>query len=163
MAVLNWTADTEFSGPSYIRWGKNPNEMQQEEVIAGSDGTYTIIIDNLEPGQLYFAEISFNTGDETGLVARQTFLTKSYNGGYPFIFLHDVQRNEDGSFPSGCELWLHVYNCPDVEAVEWYYEGKHICSGMLNPYTLSKSGILKAVVYNKDGSKDTIMKYIYVK
>ena len=89
-------------------------------------------------------------------------MTSSDNGGYPYIYLKNVKRNPDGTFPVGSRLPLRVYNAVGAKDILWTFNGGWISVGPSGYYRVKKDGQLKAVITWEDGSKDVIVKEIKV-
>jgi len=163
-AIIQWEADDpEYEGVSYVRWGESGEDTEELEVRPYDKGRYAVILDKLAPMTAYRTSICFK---EMGLVRKEAqvnFTTKRLYDGYPFIFLNNVSRNADGSFPSGSMVPLRIYNAKDAVSVEWYMGNTRISAGRDGYYHLNSSGRLKAVVSWKDGSKDILMKEIRLK
>ena len=92
-----------------------------------------------------------------------SFMTSSDNGGYPYIYLKNVQRNPDGTFPIGSRLPLRVYNAIGARNILWTFNGGLINVDANGYYAVRKNGVLKARVSWEDGSVDIITKEVVVK
>jgi hypothetical protein len=106
--------------------------------------------------------ISFVSNGVSGKEGTVSFMTSSDNGGYPYIYLKNVKRNPDGTFPIGSRLPLRVYNAIGAKDVLWTFNGGWISTDASGYYKVKKDGVLKAVVSWEDGSKDVIVKEIKV-
>ena len=92
-----------------------------------------------------------------------SFVTKVYRGGtYPYIYLSNVPRGSDGSFPPGSKIPLRVFNATDVQEVRWSLNGMRIAPEADGNYTLRRSGTLKAEIVHTDGTSEVIIKQINV-
>ncbi len=92
-----------------------------------------------------------------------SFVTKVYRGGtYPYIYLNNVPRSSDGSFPPGSKIPLRVFNATEVQEVRWSLNGHPIQPEADGNFTLTRSGTLKAEIIHTDGSTETIIKEINV-
>ena len=78
------------------------------------------------------------------------------------IYLADAGRNRDGSFQQGALIPLIVYNSVD-EHISWTFNGNPIAPGPDGLWAIPGDGTLKAEIFNKDGSKDVIVKEIRIK
>ena len=125
-------------------------------------GKYALVLEDLEPVKNYTVTVSFNIDGVSGKEGSISFLTNTFNGGFPYIYLKNVRRNPDGSFPAGCRLPLRVYNAIGAEHVSWTLDGMAITPDASGYYTLTGGKVLKAIVYWEDGSRDTIIKEIDV-
>ncbi|MBO6238850.1 MAG: hypothetical protein J6N50_08640, partial [Bacteroidales bacterium] len=80
----------------------------------------------------------------------------------PYIYLNQIQRNVDGSFPAGSKIPLRVFNATEVEEVRWSLDGKRIEPEADGNFTLRRSGRLAAQILHTDGTSETIFKEITV-
>ena len=163
-AILQWTAsDPSFTGIAVVEWKASGNDKTESiEVTPYSPGKYALVLDGLAARTSYRAEIRFKREDLYGETASVSFMTRSIpENGIAFIVLPPA--GENGTYPSGTELPLHVCNIRDVEHVDWTLDGRSITVGANGYYTLTKSGTLKAAVTRKNGHKDFIVKEITVK
>lgn len=162
-AIVTWTADKDWEDDAYINWGKGEN-MEVMTVKNIGDNTYVAVLEGLSPRLAYKAEVYFVSEDLESEREACNFTTKSYTAGsLPFIYLKDTERNEDKTFPEGIRIPLRVQNAPEAEDVSWSYGGHAISIAADGYYYPSSSGVLKAVITNKDGSKETIIKKINIK
>ena len=81
----------------------------------------------------------------------------------PYIYLYNVARNSDGSFPKGTRLPLRLYNAAEAEDIVWTFDGDGIAPGPGGYYILEKSGVLKAEAVFPDGTEYIVTKYIEMK
>ena len=56
-----------------------------------------------------------------------------------------------------------MYNAVGAEQVRWFMDGNPVRTGADGYYTLTGSGLLKAVVSWEDGTEDVLIKQIVVK
>lgn len=163
-AIIRWEADASYFGDATVEWGRSGKETATETVSAYEPGKYALSLDGLQGTTAYGVRIWFEAGGIKGKEAVVNFTTKTiYSGGYPFIFIRNVSRNEDGSFPSGALLPLRIYNKEEDSTVEWYMNGRSISADKGGYYELTHSGLLKAVITDKNGEKDIICKEMNVK
>lgn len=161
-AIITFESSRVYDGVADVMWGRTGKEMTKVSLRPYEPGKYALLLDGLEPVRNYTVVVSFNIDGVSGKEGSISFLTNTYNGGFPYIYLKNVRRNPDGSFPAGCRLPLRVYNAVGAEEVVWTLDGKVINPDASGYYTLTKGKVLKAVVYWKDGSRDIIMKEINV-
>ena len=125
-------------------------------------GKYALVPDGLSPRTSYTVSIAFALDGVTGKEGAVSFMTSSDNGGYPYIFLKNVKRNPDGTFPAGSRIPLRVYNAIGAKNVSWTFDGAVINVDASGYYKVSESGVLKARITWEDGSVDVITKEIVV-
>ena len=99
-----------------------------------------------------------------GNKAKCTFTTKSPRSQhYPFIYLFNIPKNEDGSYPAGSKFPLRLYNAYDAEAIEWEMNGEAVSTDGSGYYTPTASGELRAKIYYNDGTTSIVTKNIVIK
>lgn len=164
--IINWDAsDAEYDGKGYVKWTSSSSgeEGQTIEVEPYADGRYAAVIEGLVPRIPYKAEIYFLEGGVKSEVYYSNFTTKSpkdYN--YPFIYLYNVEKNRNGTYPSGTKFPLRLYNAYDAEHIEWFYNGTSVTVAGDGYFTPKNSGEMKAVIYYPDGSKSIVSRKITI-
>ena len=159
-AAIAWQAGEETDAETHLRWGLSGGEMQEAEPVF-KDGFWCYEFTGLEQNKAYTAEYYFSKGKIEGNLASFKFTTSKYQTSlFPYLYLKNTERNEDGSFVSASLLPLKVLNAENAEAVEWTFGGVPVHGPYLK---LSKSGKLAATVFFKDGSKAYVEKMINVK
>lgn len=139
-----------------VRWRKSGSEEEYRDAcpVVSESGVYCCKIDGLESGNVsYETQIRFVSEDSIGDSYRLSFMTKrSPAVSWPYIYAGSGWSAEQG-------IALHVVNAEGT--VSWEYNGKALDPGcfIFHP---SEDGILKAVVENRDGSHDTIIKEIHL-
>ena len=163
-AIIRWSALEDFEGPGVIRYGKSDGTMTEAQVEPYAPGQYACVLEGLEPYVSYSVELSCAQDGISGPVTKASFTTKQApkSGQFPYIYLKDVTRNNDGSFPAGTKIPLRVYNAPDAEMVEWTFEGKSVHPDPDGYFTLPSSGTLKAMVW-RNGTCETLLKIMNVR
>ncbi len=161
-AVITFESDRVYEGKASVLFGKSGSENQSFVLSPYEPGKYALLIEGLQPRTSYSAIVKFVINGVEGKDGVISFLTNSYTKGYPYIYLKNVKRNPDGTFPAGSRLPLRVYNAPEAAEVVWTMDGKVIAPDASGYYTLKSGGLLKAVVFWKDGSQDVIIKEITV-
>lgn len=142
-----------------VTWFKNGEEVGSSTV----DGAGAYTIEHLMPQTEYQLRVSVTDNDDRTFSVMESVRTKAYvKDVHPFIFLSDEDRNEDGSFIQGARIPLRVFNVPDSERTEWYFDNVRIVPGHDSRFTLHNSGTLKAIVFQSNGSTDIIIKEIVV-
>ena len=164
-AIISWEADSpEFEGNAFVTWGLASKEGTEVEVEPYAKGKYAITLDGLQSGKAYRAAISFKVNGITSKVVPVNFTTKYlYDNSLPFIYVSNVTRGEDGSFPHGSRLPLRIYNPHKVESVSWEYDGWPVQTSPDGFFYLYNSGVLTATIVYKDGSTEIIKKEISVR
>lgn len=162
-AVILFESSELFEGDAVVSWGLTGKETKTVIVSPYELGKYAVALEGLTPKTSYTVTMSFSIEGVSGKEGSVSFMTSSSTNGYPYIYLKNVLRNPDGSFPSGSKIALRVYNSVGAERVEWTLGGQKISIDASGYYTVDKSGTLKAEVYWEDGSKDVIIKEVIVK
>ncbi|MBQ9598050.1 MAG: M6 family metalloprotease domain-containing protein [Bacteroidales bacterium] len=149
-----------FGGISGATW--NP---QQQELTPYAPGCYAVVFDKLLPLTSYKLEVFYTADGLTGKRYFRTFITmkKNVGNGTPFISFKNVERNADGSFPVGTALPLRLMNAIEAQSVEWYFNGKAVTVDGSGFYTPDRSGVLRAVLRDKDGVESIVSKQINIR
>ena len=161
-AIVTFESDRKYNGEATILWGKTGKENSSLTLKPYAPGKYALLLEGLDPKTSYTVLISFSMNGIVGKEGAVSFLTNTDNGGYPYIYLKNVLRNPDGTFPSGSRLPLRVYNTVKAVQVSWYLNGTRIKTDAQGYYTLTEGGTLKAVVTWDDGTEDVICKEIRI-
>lgn len=163
VAIIQWSTDIEDSkAEAHIVWGPNGNPSQEELILPYESGSkYAIRLEGLKPATAYTLKIHYENGNAKGKETAINFTTKSlYTNGMPFIYLNDVARNDDGTFKTGSQLPLVVYNLNNAQSVEWFMDGRSIIAGKDGYFTIPRSCTIKAKITYIDGATDFIEKKI---
>lgn len=161
-AVVTFESDRPYEGEASVSWGPTGKETQTLDLAPYEPGRYALVLEGLKPRTSYTVNIAFVLGDVAGKEGTVSFMTSSDNGGYPYIYLKNVKRNPDGTFPIGSRLPLRIYNAVDAGDILWTFNGGWIGVDASGYYRVKKDGELKAVITWEDGSKDVIVKEIKV-
>lgn len=139
----------------------------------GSEGRNSVELDpqtsgwtlsGLTPGTNYSYTLSALSQTGEIFTISDKFRTKGYiPGTHPYIYFGQVLRGSDGSFSKDSRIPLQVFNAPDTERIEWFFNGKAVSEGSDGYFTLPGSGILKARIHSAGGDINTIIKEIQVK
>lgn len=162
-AIISFESSFPYGGKADVSWGVTGRETSVIQVEPYESGKYAVVLEDLNPKTSYTVTVSFTTDGVTGKEGSISFMTSSGNAGYPYIYMKNVQRNPDGTFPYGCRLPLRTYNSVDSEKVTWSFNGKEIKTDASGYYKVTEGGTLKASVYWEDGSTDILVKEIIVK
>lgn len=163
-AIMTWESDVAgFDGEATVTWGKTSGSMKTETVMPYEKGKFALTLEGLSPTTAYTVNVTFTRGGVTGETVTGDFLTKAeQSGGKPYIYLDYLSGYRTGGrFPAGVGLPLRVFNAIG-RRISWSYDGASVHtdgSGYFHPV---KSGTLKAVVYNSDGSTDILAKEITI-
>ena len=161
-AIVTFESNVPYEGDASITWGPSGKEVKNMTISPYESGKYAVVLDGLQPRTSYTANIAFVKDGVVGKEGTVSFMTSSDNGGYPYIYLKNVKRNPDGTFPVGSRLPLRVYNAVGAKDILWTFNGGWISVGPSGYYRVKKDGQLKAVITWEDGSKDVIVKEIKV-
>lgn len=164
-AIVRFAADRPYDGKAHVRWGRTGRMDNEIEVDPYQSGKYYLMLEDLEPqGKTYTVEVQFIKDDVEGESKDISFMTRSRPPvKWPYIYLTGVERNEDGSFPKDSRLPLMLGNADGAEAVEWYMNDIPVTHEGDGYLSLTENGILKAVVYWRDGRTDVVAKEIILK
>ncbi|MGM9764334.1 MAG: M6 family metalloprotease domain-containing protein [Candidatus Cryptobacteroides sp.] len=169
-AIITFSSSLSVEGAdAYIAYKRAGTGTFSEKIKVEpyATGKYAYRLKGLEAENAsYNLQIWFENGDVQSKTVQLSIMT-SRTGEYPFIHLScqttAVSRNDDGTFKSGAQLPLVVYNVEKDSETEWFFDDKAIDPGKACFYTVTKSGELKAVVHNADGSSEVVVKHITVK
>ena len=161
-AVVTFESSWIYEGDALISWGCTGKEVTTLNLSPYEPGKYALVLDGLAPRTSYTVSIAFALDGVAGKEGAVSFMTSSDNGGYPYIFLKNVMRNPDGTFPAGSRIPLRVYNAIGAKNVSWTFDGAVINVDASGYYKVSESGVLKARITWEDGSVDVITKEIVV-
>ena len=161
-AIVSFESSRIHTGDAYVSWGQTGHPAETVTLAPYADGKYALVLDGLVPRTSYTVSIQFKTGALSGKAGTISFMTSSEAGGYPYIYLKNVERNQNGSFPKDSRIPLRMYNAVGAEKIEWTFGGSPVMIGPDGYYRLEKSGTLKAVVHWEDGSRDIVVKEVKV-
>ena len=160
-AVIRWQLDPALDGVQgyELSWTDSGERFTKELGAAAQSCT----LEGLKPQTGYSFSVQVRTSERDRYSVGGSFTTKVYRGGtYPYIYLSNVPRGSDGSFPPGSKIPLRVFNATDVKEVNWSLNGMRIGPEADGNYTLRRSGTLKAEIVHTDGSTEVIVKEINV-
>ena len=165
-AILTWrlSAVSEETTCSVTLYGLNGQEMETKEAIEYEPGKFSCTFENLTPAMLYKVKICSYVGDSKEDETETDIKTSSKRTTvYPFIYLYNVTRNDDGTFPRGSKFPLRLFNAYDAEEIVWTMDGKEIATDGSGYYTPESSGTMQAEIYYEDGSTSIVRKVITLK
>lgn len=163
-AIIRFESSYIYEGEAVVKWGRTGYEDQVTTVMPYESGKYALILENLEhSGKTYSATISFTLNGMEGEKRSISFMTKRMpTVKWPYIYLGSMERNSDGTFPSGSRHPLRVYGATGAEQIIWYFNGKEIKHDGDGYFTIPGDGTISASVYWEDGSIDMISKEITI-
>ena len=160
-AILCWQVSDKLQGIQGIEVSWTDGEEEFHMTLSPQTAGYTL--ENLKPKTEYSVTVRVHTGDRASFSVSVPLLTKIYREGiFPYIYLNNITRNLDGSFPAGTRIPLRVFNATDVQDVRWTMDGAAINPGPDGRYTLNASGTLKATILHTDGTSEILLKEIIV-
>ena len=160
-AVVRWQLNPALEGVQgyTVSWTDGEQEWTLELGPDAQSGT----LEGLQPQTGYRFTVQVRTSERDRYSVGGSFVTKVHRGGtYPYIYLNNVPRGSDGSFPPGSKIPLRVFNATDVQEVRWTLNGLTIRPEADGNYTLRRSGTLKAEIVHTDGTTEVIIKEINV-
>ena len=160
-AIVTWTADTE--SPAEVVLALDGGQVSSLYVEPYEYGKYSVTFEDLVPSSSYTVSIGYSIGGVSGRVRIRQINTHPSTSYPPYIYLYNVARNSDGSFPKGTRLPLRLYNAAEAEDIVWTFDGDGIAPGPGGYYILEKSGVLKAEAVFPDGTEYIVTKYIEMK
>lgn len=167
-AIITWnTAMADKDSEMVIRWKRSSgSDEYQEATVKPYDAEgrmFSFTIEGLTPRTSYKCEIT-QRKDDIEKTVPCNFMTKSTrNYKYPFIYLYNMEKNEDGTFPAGSKFPLRLFNAYDAAEIVWTMDGKTITPDASGYYIPSRSGEMKAVIYYEDGTKAAVSKTITIR
>ena len=160
-AIVCWESSAGGDEVCNIGWTAG-GKTSTASIKPYESGKYAYTIEGLSEKTDYTVTVYFGSSKDEA--STRTFTTRAfYSSGYPFIYLSSAERDSSGRFVSGTKIPLRVYNARGVAKVNWYFGDKAISTVLTGYYTLSESGVLKAVVQYENGGSDIICKTVTVK
>ncbi len=160
-AIVTWSADTWSS--AYVILSDGSSTIEELDAEPYEEGRFSVTFEGLSPSSTYTVSIGYSVGGITGPVTIRQISTHPSTDYPPYIYLHDMARNADGSFPSGTGFPLRLYNAADAESVEWTMDGTPVETDGSGYYVPQQSGVLEAVARFPDGREFRVSKYIGIK
>lgn len=163
-AIINFDSSWAYEGEATVIWGRTGQEGKESKVLPYEPGKYSIILENLIPGnKTYSVTIMFTINGVSGNSSTASFMTaKDAPVDWPYIYLGKNKAQSDGTFKMGTKIALRVYNASEAEKVRWTFNGAEIVPGGDGYYAVQESGVLRAYVSWEDGSEDIIEKKINI-
>lgn len=161
-AIVKWTAEGGLTAEVAI-FSSDGGWESICEVEPYAPGMYSMTFEGLSPSSIYQVNISYSIGDLHGRIRSKRIITHPATSYTPYIYLQNIERNGDMSFPAGTAFPLRLYNAIGAETVTWTMDGKVVSPSEDGYYRPGRSGMLKAVAVFPDGSQYIVMKYIEIK
>ena len=160
-AIVRFDSDRVYDGEATVTWGRTGKEMKTMTVKAYEPGKYTAMIQGLEPGnKTYTVTIAFKIGDVVGKSESTSFMTKKDPAiTWPYIYMNNVAKSDNGKIRKGAEIPLRVSNASDAAEVTWTFNNMDVDISK-GYFTVTENGILSARIIFPDGSETVIIKEI---
>ena len=161
-AIISFESDKAFVGNAVVSWGRTGKGMESMTVQSYEPGKFAAVIEGLEPGnKTYTVNVAFEIGGVLGKGASASFMTKKNPAvEWPFIYMSNVSKTDNGRIPSGAKLPLRIGNASDAASISWTFNGSPVAVGPDGYYTVTGNGTLKAEIIFHDGSETVIIKEI---
>lgn len=161
-AIIRFESSRLFEGNAIVEWGRTGYGTQVRKIQAYRSGKFAILLDGLQSGnKTYNVTIRFEVDGMKGMECTISFMTKKAPSiGWPYIYMNDTVRNDDGTIPAGSAITLLVSNAADAEEIKWTFNGRPAEADGDLYYRITESGTLKAHILWPDGAEETIMKEI---
>ncbi len=163
-ALLTWTLPKDSQAKFFLSCKGNGKDVVLP-VVPYEPGKYACRIGDLSPQTFYTVQIYGLLDGVVGPSKEVKFTTMSQKigDGYPAICLKSVKRNDDSSFKVDSAFPLELYNVSSTSSVEWYFEGEEVQTDASGYFIPGKSGLLKALINQADGTTQSVYKMVQVK
>ncbi|MCF0175021.1 MAG: M6 family metalloprotease domain-containing protein [Bacteroidales bacterium] len=164
LAVISFSSDIATDLTPVVAYNEvSPGASKvQAEAVKDADGKYYCRLENINPRTTYNVVVYFVQDGIEGVKKSTSFLTKTKSTYGPYIDFSGCDRNEDGSFKKGAQLYLAVNNCPQAKSIEYFFDEAPVefSRGYM---LLEHSGDLKIKIKYKDDTETVLYKYLRVK
>ena len=160
-AIVTWTAGTDI--PAHVVLSGSDGPVDTLEVEAYAFGRYSAVFEGLSPASTYTVSVGYAIGGLTGRVSIRQISTHPATSYPPYIYLHGMTRNSDGSFPAGTPFPLRLYNACGAESVRWTYDGEEVFPDETGYFVPDHTGVMRAVAVFPDGREYRVSKHIEIK
>lgn len=162
--IICWQIDRSLSGVlsgCEVELTSASESISLTKIMPDSKGEILFRADNLQADNEYDAELTIHCDDADYSISN-SFKTKikDERNDIPFIYMGMAQKNPSGFFERGSTFPLYVYNGHKAVSIRWFFDGTEIKESL---FTVSQSGILRAVLEYEDGSQEIICKEIQVR
>lgn len=162
-AIITFSCSSLFDGKAVIECRKGDEVIRTVDVAPYETGQWAYLWDGLDYSTSYTINVKFVDGDYSGDQNSISFMTKSeQKSGYPYLYLGNVERADDGAFPLGTKIPLRLFNAKDAKKIRWTFNGNPVTVGTDCYYTITKKGTLRAYITWEDGSEEVVMKEINI-
>ena len=162
-AIITFTPSFIFEGKAKIVCEQSGKAVCTAEVTPYEKGHWGYVIEGLDPSTSYTVSVNFMDGDRVGESESMSFMTKrKQSEGYPYMYLANVVRADNGAFPVGAKLPLRLSNAQGAKNIRWTFNGSPVSAGPDCYYVVSRRGTLRAHITWEDGSEDVIIKEINI-
>ena len=162
-AIITFTSSYGFDGSARVVCEKSGETIHTVEVKAYETGRWACVIEGLDSSVSYTVYVNFTEDDYVGEKIGLSFMTKrKQNSGYPYMYLANVDRADNGGFPIGARLPLRLFNVQDAKEVRWTFNGEPVSVGHGCYYVVERKGTLRAHILWEDGSEEIVMKEINI-
>ncbi|MCQ2136138.1 MAG: M6 family metalloprotease domain-containing protein [Bacteroidales bacterium] len=163
-AIINFNSSFSYDGEATVSYGPTGKQAKTIKLHPYKVSSYAIAIDGLSPSTPYTVTVNFTLDSIQGESETKSFMTDSFHEGfYPHIHLKGIQKNNDGTYPSGSAFPLRIYDATDIDGIMWYYNEQ---PAKVDPdcwFRPAASGELKAEIFHTNGSKEIIVKQIKIR
>ena len=160
-AIIRFSSSYPFEGKAQVVCKHSDETVHTVEVSSYEPGKWACLLDSLDYSTSYTVHINFSDGDYISETSSFSFMTKRKQSmAYPYIYLGNVRRADDGRFPAGSKLPLRLFNARDAKEIRWSFNDEPITVGEDCYYEIRYAGTLRAYVVWEDGSEEIIIKEI---
>ena len=162
-AIVKFSGSFDFDGVARIELKQSGKVIRTIDVAPYEMGAWASTLEGLEPSTSYGISVYFFEDDIEGSKSSTTFMTKrQQENSSPYIYLANVKRLENGTFPLEAKLPLKLFNASKAKKITWTFNGSPIIVGPDCYYTVLRKGTLRAHVSWEDGSEEVVMKEINI-
>lgn len=162
-AIITFSSSYGFEGVASLVCERSGEVVHTAQVKSYEAGKWAYVLDGLDSSVSYTVNVNFVDGDYVGEKIKLSFLTKrKQNSGYPYMYLSNVDRADNGGFPVGARLPLRLFNVQDAKEIRWTFNGTPVSVGPGCYYIVERKGTLRAHIIWEDGSEEVVMKEINI-
>ena len=162
-AIVKFSSSFPYNGTARIQCKQSGEVIKTVDVTSYQESSWAYTLEGLDMSTSYVLAISFITGGFEGNSESISFMTKRNQGiDCPYIYLVNVKRAEEGTFPMGAKLPLKLFNAHKAKEIRWTFNGSPIEVEADCYYTVTCKGTLRAHVLWEDGSEEIVLKEINI-
>ena len=162
-AIVKFSSSFPYNGTARIQCKQSGEVIKTVDVTSYQESTWAYTLEGLDMSTSYVLAISFITGGFEGNSESISFMTKRNQGtDCPYIYLVNVKRTDEGTFPIGAKLPLKLFNAHKAKEIRWTFNGSPIEVEDDCYYTVTCKGTLRAHVLWEDGSEEIVLKEINI-